>query len=210
MRDVEAYGRIIEEFITRMTSPDMGQFKLEVPTFRIILKTSQKDRPILNKLEITDDGELRNIMDDTLESLEGMSHYFSKCMEFFGSLVGDELSKDIVMRTMEEPVSEIKLSIRNPERITAKKERQKALDLRGTAFLIQTSMPRYLTRQVNLGPDVPGGPGQKRGPDRRRAQAALPKKETPAPIPPPYSRRTPPPEAAHEAESPFREGQFGL
>lgn len=118
MRDVEAYGRIIEEFITRMTSPDMGQFKLEVPTFRIILKTSQKDRPILNKLEITDDGELRNIMDDTLESLEGMSHYFSKCMEFFGSLVGDELSKDIVMRTMEEPVSEIKLSIRNPGRIT--------------------------------------------------------------------------------------------
>jgi hypothetical protein len=102
MNDVLIYGKLLESFIGKMTSPEIGQFRLEVSTFRIILERARVENPKLVKFTITDEGKVVNNLSDSLESLEALSAFLRKALDFISSLIGEELARDIISSSMKE------------------------------------------------------------------------------------------------------------
>lgn len=117
MKDIEVYGRLVEDFIVKMTSAEAGQFRLEVPTFKIILERARTQKPQLIKLSLTDDGLLVNNLDDSEESLEAVNLMVTKSINFISSLIGEELARDVIKRNMREEISEISRRIRKSDRL---------------------------------------------------------------------------------------------
>ena len=111
------YGKLFEDFIGKMTSPEAGQFKLEIPTFKIILDRAKMEKPQLAKLKITDDGIMDNKLGDTEESLEAMNLLLNKSINFISSLIGEELARDVIKRNMRENMIELSGRIKKSERL---------------------------------------------------------------------------------------------
>ena len=93
---MEIYGELIEEFLKWMTGPEARQFRLEITTFRIILDRASKSNAPLMNLSLADNGGLINEMKDDAESMQALSTYLLKSIEFISSLVGEEVARDIV------------------------------------------------------------------------------------------------------------------
>ncbi|MDG6225372.1 MAG: RAD55 family ATPase [Candidatus Thermoplasmatota archaeon] len=90
------YTELVEEFLRMMTGPEARQFRLEITTFRIILdRTAKTNAPLMN-LSIADNGCLMSEMRDDPESIQALSTYLLKSIEFVSSLVGEEVAWDIV------------------------------------------------------------------------------------------------------------------
>ena len=116
MNDVELYGNLIREFIKKMTSPEIGQFRLEVSTFRIILERARVQNPKLIKFTITDNGKIVNDMEDDLDSLKALGVLMQKSVEFISSLMGDELARDMIIKTMRPMVQDLCEPLRGRQR----------------------------------------------------------------------------------------------
>ncbi len=86
MNDVEIYGKIIEMFIKKMTSPEIGQFRLEVSTFRIILERARVQHPSLIKFTLTDDGSVVNNLKDSDKSIGSLNHFLQRSLDFISSI----------------------------------------------------------------------------------------------------------------------------
>lgn len=112
MNDVLIYGKLLESFIGKMTSPEIGQFRLEVSTFRIILERARVENPKLVKFTITDEGKVVNNLSDSLESLEALSAFLRKALDFISSLIGEELARDIISSSMKEEMIRLSEDVR--------------------------------------------------------------------------------------------------
>ncbi|MGA1872201.1 MAG: RAD55 family ATPase [Thermoplasmatota archaeon] len=117
MNDVELYGNLVRDFIKKMTSPEIGQFRLEVSTFRIILERARVQKPKLIKFTITDNGKVVNDMEDDLESLKAIEVLLQRSVEFISSLMGEELARDMIMKTMGSTVQEMCESLRGRQQL---------------------------------------------------------------------------------------------
>lgn len=106
MKDVELYGHLIERFIEKMTSPEIGQFKLEVSTFRIILERSRSEDPSLVKFTLVENGKIINNLKDTPESVTSISIFLGKSLNFISSLIGEELARDIIISSMIQEIND--------------------------------------------------------------------------------------------------------
>ena len=112
MNNVEIYGKLIKEFIGKMTSPELGQFRLETSTFRIILERARVKRPILIKFTITENGKVVNNLEDDDESLEALETLLQRSVEFISSLIGEELARDIIQKSLRDSILEISKNMR--------------------------------------------------------------------------------------------------
>jgi len=100
LNDVELYGNLIREFVKKMTSPEIGQFRLEVSTFRIILERARVQKPKLIKFTITENGKIVNDMEDDLDSIVALETLLVRAVEFISSLIGEELARDIILKSL--------------------------------------------------------------------------------------------------------------
>ncbi len=107
MKDVEVYGKLLEEFIRKVTSPKIGQFRLEVSTFRIILERERMTYPILNRFSISETGSTTNNLNDKDESLLALQMVLQRSLEFLSSLVGEELARDLIMSSMKDSIMDL-------------------------------------------------------------------------------------------------------
>jgi KaiC/GvpD/RAD55 family RecA-like ATPase len=112
MNDILAFGKLVESFISKMTSPEIGQFRLEVSTFRIILERARVETTKLVKFTITDNGEVVNNLKDDEESMEALSIYLQKSLDFISSLIGEELARDIIISSMKEEIKRLSPKIK--------------------------------------------------------------------------------------------------
>ncbi|MGA1866715.1 MAG: RAD55 family ATPase [Thermoplasmatota archaeon] len=100
MNDVELYGSLIKEFIRKMTSPEIGQFRMEVSTFRIILERARVKSTKLIKFAITENGKVVNDLEDEIGSIIALETFLRMSVEFISSLIGEELSRDIISKNL--------------------------------------------------------------------------------------------------------------
>ncbi len=100
MNEVEIYGNLIKEFIQKMTSPEIGQFRLEISTFRIILERARVQKPVLIKFSITENGKVVNDLDNDEESLIALETLLKRSVDFISSLIGEELARDIIIKSL--------------------------------------------------------------------------------------------------------------
>ncbi|MBN1540104.1 MAG: hypothetical protein JW939_08165, partial [Candidatus Thermoplasmatota archaeon] len=107
MNDVDLYGNLITEFIGKMTSPELGQFRMEVSTFRIILERARVRNTKLIKFAITENGKVVNDLDDEPESIIALGTFLRMSVEFISSLIGEELARDIILRNLKGSVKEL-------------------------------------------------------------------------------------------------------
>lgn len=107
MNDVEVYGKLIERFIVKMTSPKIGQFKLEISTFRIILERARADQPSLVKFTIMDSGKIVNNLKDDTSSITALSEFLQRSIDFISSLIGEELAIDIISSSMTDEIESL-------------------------------------------------------------------------------------------------------
>ncbi|MGA1793797.1 MAG: RAD55 family ATPase, partial [Thermoplasmatota archaeon] len=114
---MELYGNLIREFIRKMTSPEVGQFRLEVSTFRIILERARVQKPKLIKFTITDNGKVVNDMEDDLDSLKALETLLQRSVEFISSLMGEEHARDMILRMMKENVKELSEPMRGRDKL---------------------------------------------------------------------------------------------
>lgn len=116
MKDMEIYGKLISIFVKKMTSPEIGQFRLEISTFRIILERTRVKRPVLIKFTLTESGKIVNNLDDNEESLDALKMLLKRSMDFISSLIGEELAKDIIVNSLKDPFKEISDEVKNNDR----------------------------------------------------------------------------------------------
>ncbi|MGA1821061.1 MAG: RAD55 family ATPase [Thermoplasmatota archaeon] len=116
---MEIYGKFIETFIEAMTGSEAGQFRLEIPTFRIILERSRVQRPQLIKFTLTENGKVVNNLDDNDESIAAMSLFLQKVIDFISSLVGEEHARDVIHKNMEEQLKEYAALMKDRDRLLA-------------------------------------------------------------------------------------------
>ncbi|HHD16521.1 MAG TPA: hypothetical protein ENK47_07410 [Euryarchaeota archaeon] len=117
MTDIETLGKLIEEFIGKMTSPEIGQFRLEVSTFRIILERSRVDEPALVKFTIMDDGGIVNNLRNGPDSVRALSIYLKRSVDFISSLIGEELAKDMITTSIRPQIPKLLTGFRNNEKL---------------------------------------------------------------------------------------------
>ncbi|MCU0799292.1 MAG: RAD55 family ATPase [Candidatus Thermoplasmatota archaeon] len=117
MKDVEVYGKLLEEFIRKVTSPEIGQFRLEVSTFRIILERERKTNPILNRFSISETGTTTNNLNDKDESLLALQVVLQRSLDFLSSLVGEELARDLVMSSMQDSIKDLASHVKESPRL---------------------------------------------------------------------------------------------
>ncbi len=115
MTDLLTYGKLISSFIRKMTSPEIGQFRLEISTFRIILERARIENPKLVKFSITDNGEVVNNLKDEESSLKVLSSFLQKSLDFISSLIGEELARDIISSAMRDEILELSTEVRGRE-----------------------------------------------------------------------------------------------
>ncbi len=115
MTDLLTYGKLISSFIRKMTSPEIGQFRLEISTFRIILERARIENPKLVKFSITDSGEIVNNLKDEESSLKVLSSFLQKSLDFISSLIGEELARDIISSAMKDEISDLSTEVRGRE-----------------------------------------------------------------------------------------------
>lgn len=116
MNDVELYGELIGIFVKKMTSPEIGQFRLETSSFRIILERARVQRPVLIKFTLTESGRIVNNLDDDDDALNALKALLKRSMDFISSLIGEELAKDIIINSMKDATKDIADEVRNNER----------------------------------------------------------------------------------------------
>jgi KaiC/GvpD/RAD55 family RecA-like ATPase len=107
MKDIEVYGKIIEMFIGKMTSPEVGQIRLEVSTFKLILERSRLDEPSLVKFTLTDDGKVVNVLSDSEASMKALNSFLRRSMDFIYSLIGEEVARDVIISSMLEDLDDL-------------------------------------------------------------------------------------------------------
>jgi hypothetical protein len=117
LNDVEIYGNLIKEFITKMTSPEIGQFRLEISTFRIILERARVQKPSLIKFTITENGQIVNDLEHNEDSLIALEILLERSVDFISSLIGEELANDIIIRSMKENTKNIIEPMRGKEKL---------------------------------------------------------------------------------------------
>jgi len=109
---VEIYGDLLRNFIGKMTSPGIGQFRLETSTFRIILERARVQKPTLIKFTITENGRVINNLEETEDSLEALQTLMKRSIDFISSLMGEELARDIIGGSLKESMEGISESMR--------------------------------------------------------------------------------------------------
>lgn len=119
MKDVELYGKFIETFIDSMTGSEAGQFRLEIPTFRIILERSRVQKPQLIKFTLTENGKVVNNLDDNDESIAAISFFLQKVIDFISSLVGEEHARNVIQKNMEGQIKEYAALMKGRDRLLA-------------------------------------------------------------------------------------------
>ncbi len=112
MNKVKAYGKMIEMFITKMTSPEIGQFRLEISTFRIILERARTSHPSLIKFTLTDDCKIVNNLKDNEGSIEALTVFLQKSIDFISSLIGEDMARDIIASSMKEDLTRLSEKLR--------------------------------------------------------------------------------------------------
>jgi KaiC/GvpD/RAD55 family RecA-like ATPase len=112
LNNVEIYGDLIRNFIGKMTSPSIGQFRLETSTFRIILERARTQKPTLIKFTITENGRVINDLDESEESLVALQTYMKRSVDFISSLIGEELAKDVIGSSLKESMESVSDSLR--------------------------------------------------------------------------------------------------
>ncbi|MFW3146884.1 MAG: RAD55 family ATPase [Thermoplasmatota archaeon] len=117
MNDVEIYGNLVKEFIRKMTSPEIGQFRLEISTFRIILERARAQKPVLIQFTLTENGKVINNLDDEEESLDALMIFLQKSLDFISSLIGEELARDIVVNSLKGSIQEIAEQVKGREKL---------------------------------------------------------------------------------------------
>jgi KaiC/GvpD/RAD55 family RecA-like ATPase len=117
MNNIEVYGKLIESFIAKMTSPEIGQFRLEISTFRIILERARIDDPALVKFTLTDSGKIVNNLGDSKGSIQTLNGFLQRSLDFISSLIGEELAKDIITTSMLPEITEISSDLRGKDEL---------------------------------------------------------------------------------------------
>ncbi|MBN1389951.1 MAG: hypothetical protein JXA22_04845 [Candidatus Thermoplasmatota archaeon] len=107
MNDVELYGNLIREFIRKMTSPDIGEFRMEISSFRIILERARVQRTKLIKFNITENGRIVNDMEDDSGSISALETFLRRSVDFISSLIGEELARDVIYRNLKESTRDL-------------------------------------------------------------------------------------------------------